>query len=226
MKSIVCNEFTQEIATRDIEFCLANANTGKAMDYQGEYFRRNPHFYINGSDNVIRPVSSSVKEGDTVLAVGASGDYMFDSILYGAKEVVNYDINPIQYYVCCLKVWAMQVLDYKEFIDFFTNFRTSNSYLDYKVFERIIAPFEGEAAYPFWKRFARQRRIETVAARQLINEMGYMFRMVGPKNTTNQEMMYVICSNVGPNMMPSKFCAMRLINVPLAEYVKTLKNED
>lgn len=229
MKSIECSEFTQDVAQRDIEFCLANANSRKMMDFQGEFFRKNPHFYINGSDNVILPVSRTVKEGDTVLAVGASGDYMLDSILYGAKEVVNFDINSIQYYVCCLKLWAIQVLDYKEFIEFFTNFRTSSSYLDYKVFDRIIAPFENEPAYPFWKRFARQRRIENVAARQIINEMGPMIRMMAPVGTTNQEMLYVICTNVGPNMMPDKFSAMRLINVPDAQkdcfgYLSTEEN--
>ena len=217
MKSIECSEFTQDVAQRDIEFCLANANSRKMMDFQGEFFRKNPHFYINGSDNVILPVSRTLKEGDTVLAVGASGDYMLDSILYGAKEVVNFDINSIQYYVCCLKLWAIQVLDYKEFIDFFTNFRTSSSYLDYKVFERIIAPFENEPAYPFWKRFARQRRIENVAARQIINELGPMIKMMAPVGTTNQELLYVICTNVGPNMMPDKFSAMRLVNVPDAQ---------
>ena len=216
MKSIECSEFTPEIAQKDIEFCLANANTRKLMDFKGEFFRKNPHFYINGSDNVVLPVSRTVKEGDTVLAVGASGDYMLDSILYGAKEIVNYDINSIQYYVCCLKLWAIQVLDYKEFINFFMNFRNSDDYLNYKIFERIIAPFEGEAAYPFWKRFAKQRRIENVAARQLINELGPMLRMMSPVGTTNQEMVYVICTNVGPNMMPEKFSAMRLVNVPEA----------
>ncbi len=216
MKSIECNEFTQDIATRDIEFCLANANTRKLMDFGGEYFRRNPHIYTNGSDNVVLPVSRSVEEGDTVLAVGASGDYMLDSILYGAKEVVNYDINSIQYYVCCLKVWALQVLDYKEFIDFFTTFR-SGTYLDYKVFERIIAPFEGEVAYPFWKRFARQRRIESVAVRQIINEMGPMIQMLTGIKSTNEELNYIICTKVGPDMMPDKFCAMRLVNVPDAQ---------
>lgn len=214
MKSIECSEFTPEIAQKDIEFCLANANTKKMMDFKGEFFRKNPHFYINGSDNVVLPVSRTVKEGDTVLAVGASGDYMLDSILYGAKEVVNYDINSIQYYVCCLKLWAIQVLDYKEFINFFMNFRYSDDYLNYKIFERIIAPFEGEAAYSFWKRFAKQRRIENVAARQVINELGPMLSMMCPVGATNQEVVYVICTNVGPSMMPEKFSAMRLVNVP------------
>ena len=216
MKSIECSEFTPEVAQRDIDFCLANANTRKLMDFSGEYFRRNPHFYTNGSDNVVYPVSTTVREGDTVLAVGASGDYMLDSILYGAKEVVNYDINAIQYYVCCLKVWALQVLDYKEFIDFFTNFR-SRTYLDWKVFDRIIAPFEGEVAYPFWKRFARQRRIETVAAKQIIHEMGPMIKMFSGIDSTDEELQYVICTKVGPDMMPEKFSAMRLVNVPDAQ---------
>ena len=169
MKSIESNEFTPKVATRDIEYCLANANTRKLMDFKGEYFRQNPHIYINGSDNVVLPVSRVVKDGDSVLTVGASGDYMLDSVLYGAKEVVNYDINAMQYYVCCLKVWALQVLDYQEFIDFFTNFR-SQIYLDYKVLDRIIAPFENEAAYSYWKRFSKQRRIESVAVRKIIND--------------------------------------------------------
>ena len=217
MKSIECNEFTQDIALKDIEFCLANANERRVLDFEGEFFRKNPHFYLNGSDNVIRTVSSTVKEGDTVLTVGASGDYMLDSILYGAKEIINYDINSIQYYICCLKLWAIQVLDYKEFIDFFTNFRTSDGYLNYKIFDKIIAPFEGEAAYPFWKRFSRQRRIENVAARQIISELGVMLSMAAPVGTTTQEMLYVICTDVGPKMMPDKFSAMRLINVPDAQ---------
>ena len=213
MKSIECNEFTQEIASKDIEFCLANANTRKLMDFKGEYFRRNPHIYTNGSDNVVLPVSKVVEEGDTVLAVGASGDYMLDSILYGAKEVVNYDINAIQYYVCCLKVWALQVLDYQEFIDFFTNYK-SKTYLNYKVLDRIIAPFEKEAAYSYWKRFSRQRRIEGVAASQIINEMGPMLQMFSGINATDEELSYVICTKIGPDMMPEKFSAMRLVNVP------------
>ena len=216
MKSIESREFTQKIASSDIDFCLANANTRKLMDFEGEFFRKNPHFYMNSSDNVLLPVSKLVKEGSRVLTVGASGEYMLDSILYGAKDVVNYDINSIQYYVCCLKLWAIQVLDYKEYIDFFTNFRTSNIYLDYKVFDKIISQFETESAYPFWKKYAKQRRIETVAARQIINEMGPMIKMFSPVQTTNQELMYVICTNVGPGIMPDKFSAMRLINVPEA----------
>lgn len=217
MKSIDCSEFTQEIASKDIEFCLANANVGRAMDFAGNFFRNNPHFYLNGSDNVIRSVSTNVKEGDIVLTVGASGDYMLDSILYGAKEVVNYDINAIQYYVCCLKLWAIQTLDYNEYINFFTNFRVSGDYLSYKVFEKIIAPFENEAAYPFWKRFAKQRRVENVAARQIIKELGFMVRMIGGVNATEQEMIYALCSSMGPSMMPDKFSAMRLVNVPDAK---------
>ena len=213
MKSIESNEFTPKVATRDIEYCLANANTRKLMDFKGEYFRQNPHIYINGSDNVVLPVSRVVKDGDSVLTVGASGDYMLDSVLYGAKEVVNYDINAMQYYVCCLKVWALQVLDYQEFIDFFTNFR-SQIYLDYKVLDRIIAPFENEAAYSYWKRFSKQRRIESVAVRKIINEMGPFIKLYTGINASDEEFAYVICTQVGPGMMPEKFCAMRLINIP------------
>ena len=58
MKSIESSEFTQKIASSDIDFCLANANTRKLMDFEGEFFRKNPHFYMNSSDNVLLPVSN------------------------------------------------------------------------------------------------------------------------------------------------------------------------
>ena len=68
MKSIECSEFTTKVAQRDIEFCLANANTRKLMDFSGEYFRRNPHFYTNGSANTVSPSLTVVDTGWTTLS--------------------------------------------------------------------------------------------------------------------------------------------------------------
>lgn len=216
MINVCSSEFNQERAMKDITYCELNANTKSSLDDSGKFFIENPHFYLNSSDNVKRTVETTLCEDSVVLTVGASGDYMLDSILYGAREVVNFDINSIQYYVVCLKVWAIQTLDYSEFIEFFTDFRSS-LFLNHKIFEKIIAPFENEAAYPFWKRFARLRRIEDVASRNIINEMGFMLRRMLPYEVPDNELIFAINSSVGPKIMPEKFKGIRLINVPGAD---------
>ena len=58
-------------------------------------------------------------KGKTVLTVGASLDHNIVSKALGAKKVVNFDINENAYYYAKLKCVGLNILSYKEYLDFF-----------------------------------------------------------------------------------------------------------
>ena len=221
MEYLKCNDFDQQTAISDIFYCFSNANTkadynvGKDND---QMFVRNPHFYLNPSDNVKEALKGNVKDGDRVATVAGSGDYMFECIFNGAREVINYDINVIQYYVLCLKLWAMKSLDYEEYVNFLT--ALGDSYLDFKVINRVIKEHSSEAAYPFWEYFMKARRIEKYAIQELkFNPFigaALLFSSLG-KNATKEIIDHVLATEVGPSLMAHKFKGMRLVQCYTAD---------
>jgi len=54
-----------------------------------------------------------------VLSVVGSGDQFFASILYGAKNVDLFDVNPTAYLYFLLKFYSIRELTYKEFYELF-----------------------------------------------------------------------------------------------------------
>lgn len=54
-----------------------------------------------------------------VLTVLGSGDQYFSSLLFGAKEIEVYDINPLSWDYFVLKFYGIMLLSYEEFFDYF-----------------------------------------------------------------------------------------------------------
>lgn len=70
--------------------------------------------------------------GKNVLSVCGSGDHILNSILYGAENILAFDINNLSQYILYLKIEAVKNLTYHEFIDFFI-FKS----FDYQIFKKI-----------------------------------------------------------------------------------------
>lgn len=68
-----------------------------------------------------------------VLSVIGSGDQFFSSILYGAKEVVCFDMNPTSELYLMFKYIAIKCLSYNEFIEFFINSNMKNENIYMKI---------------------------------------------------------------------------------------------
>ena len=233
MEYIKSTDFDQSIAMEDIFYCFENAysradyNVGFDND---QMFESNPHFYLNSSDNVRMAVMGNVKPNSSVLTVAGGGAYMFDSILNGATKIVNYDINSIQYYVLCLKIWAMKQLEYADYLNFLTSF--NSSFLNHKILRRVIDNYQECAAYPFWDYFTKARRIEENALQELkfnpiIGAAILAGKVTGKAN--NELVNYFLSTEVGPSLMPRKFKAIRLIQCAQADseafgYLATKEN--
>lgn len=213
MGDIKCSLYDQETAQKDIKYCLDNAYSAYAIDLDKDndmMFYRNPHFYLNSSDNVLEACRNNISYGDSVLTVAGSGDYMLEAVFRGATKVVNYDINSFQYYVLCLKMWAIEQLDYEEYINFLINF--SGDYLDSNVFKKVISPYKKEDAYPFWYGFMNERRNEQLAVNELVhNRLIKMSLNLGSRKFPYYDLHYVVASEIGPQIMPERFRAIRLV---------------
>ena len=59
-------------------------------------------------------------KGKKVLTIAGSGDQVLNALFYGAKEVVGFDINQNSLYMTELKISAIPVLSYQEFLRFFS----------------------------------------------------------------------------------------------------------
>lgn len=73
-------------------------------------------------------------DGAEVLSVIGSGDQYFTSILNGAKNVELYDINNLAWFYFVLKFYAIQVLSYEEFWEFFVD---CHDFERYRIFEKF-----------------------------------------------------------------------------------------
>ncbi len=172
MSSIKTTSLNKKDAKRDIDYCLKNARTKKCMDE--DYFTRNPHIYLNTSENVKEAVQSSVGEGSKVLTVASSGDYCLESIFRGADEVVNFDINQHQYYMTCLKYWAVLNLSYDEYCSCFRNFRRDDLlFMSDGLLRKAVSGFEREIAYPFWDRLIQERKREQDKVMEFLQSPSY-----------------------------------------------------
>ena len=97
-----------------------------------------------------------------VLTVTASLDHMLNLVLNGVKEIDNYDINKNTYFFANLKIAAMKVLSYDEFLNFFSGCEDKMTMtfvskkinenplvLDYKVYMKI-RPYLPEDCVYYW----------------------------------------------------------------------------
>lgn len=88
--------------------------------------------------------------GKNVLTVTASGDQLINLAMYGARRVDCFDSNVNSFYFTKLKLAALQVLSYQEFLDFFSKSETTyengedifplnenDLYFDYELYKKI-----------------------------------------------------------------------------------------
>ena len=216
---IIANDFSKEQVLQDIQFCKQNAYSRKLMDEH--YFENNPHIYINSSDRICSVVEPEVKEGERILTVASCGDYQLDSVLYGAKEVTNYDINRLQYYALCLKTWAVQNLSYQEFLDCFTRFDRGETmnYMSPELLQKAIATFEREPAYSFWQAFIEERKRERDIFEKWLQSSSYQIACaMDPKLATLSkcELSFSFHTRLDPYLNGNS-TALRILEIPLSD---------
>lgn len=84
-------------------------------------FKEFCEMYVFTTENVSGYLSKLKVKGKKVLTVTASGDHLINLALLGACEVHNFDINSNAYFMAELKIAALKVLSYEEFLLFFTD---------------------------------------------------------------------------------------------------------
>src|SRR5574344_2777305 len=75
--------------------------------------------YFNSNEDIYAYLKYMPVKDKNVLTVTGSGDQILYSILLGARNVDNFDINFLSYYMLELKLAAIKVLDVKEYLNFF-----------------------------------------------------------------------------------------------------------
>lgn len=97
-----------------------------------------------GTENVKELYAMLDTTFDKSLMVTGSSDQLLEAILYGAKEIITFDINKFAGYGCALKIAAIKALEYEEFIDFYF---ASNMSLKY--YEKLRVYLNAKDLY-FW----------------------------------------------------------------------------
>jgi hypothetical protein len=167
MVNIVYNEMSDLKVAADIKTAFSKRPKIGHGIVDTSYFSGNNQIYINTNDQT-KEVTSDISGGD-VLTVASSGDYLLDCVLQGTNNIVTYDINDFQYYATCLKLWALQTLDYDEYISFFTD-RSSDKFLSSSLLEKIIEPFIKDPAYKYWDTFRTYRQLEEKQSDALLRD--------------------------------------------------------
>lgn len=176
MRSIQYRGYTKEQALMDALFCLSGSGLNNKQKNQA-IFSNAADFYLNTNDRINKIIPDLVKEGSSVLTVASSGDYLLECVFNGAKNILCFDINKLQYHVSCLKVWAIQTLSYEEFLGFFMDI-SSEYYLSPETFKKIITPFNKETSFTFWNEYISSRKNELYCADKLlenISSLGFIF---------------------------------------------------
>jgi len=88
----------------------------------------------------------NISEKDTVLSIASGGDNTFAMLLKNPKQIIAVDQNPAQIYLVELKMKAIQLFDYNDFIEF-VGARSSDNRLQLYC---KIRSFLSEAARDFW----------------------------------------------------------------------------
>lgn len=136
---------------------MANPYITGVYDLSRILYENNPHVYLNPTEKL--RMGEYVKEGDAVATIFGSGDFALDAVCHGAKSVVGFDINQIQYPIGALKVIAMGVLEPEKFYNFFAA-PGSDLYLDREVYEKIKNECPNNMVYMFWDKIIRQFELD------------------------------------------------------------------
>ena len=99
----------------------------KKLLYSGDKFLKGDsivffnRFYAFSNECIEDYLSQIDINGKNVLTAGSSGDQVLYSLLYGAKDVTCFDINPFSKYVFDLKEAFIKTFNYNQMHDMFIN---------------------------------------------------------------------------------------------------------
>ena len=116
-------------------------------------FTNASHIYKTTNENMSNPnYKSQMKDREKQLSVIGSGDQIINSILLGAKEIDAFDISRFPKYFLDLKLAAIKLLSYEEYVEFFFG----KNVFDKKNYNRIVDSLEGDSKI-FWSLIANTR---------------------------------------------------------------------
>lgn len=92
-----------------------------------------------------------------ILTVIGSGDQVLNSILLGSENIDAFDISRFPKYFLGLKIAAIKVLTYDEFIAFFFNYKKS---FPRNLYKKVVSTMDGELK-EFWSKIASPKLFTT-----------------------------------------------------------------
>ena len=91
--------------------------------------------YLFATENLVENYKFLPIKGNSVLTACASGDQVFDMLLYKPKDLIGFDLNPACKHTFNIKIAALKTLNYQEFSSFFDN--KSPDLLDYHLYKKL-----------------------------------------------------------------------------------------
>lgn len=107
----------------------------KRQDVHQNHLTRDDIYHFS-TENIKAGMEKLDLKDKKVCTVLASGDQALSAHYYGAKEIVCFDINQLTKYYMDLKVAALKVLNYHDYLHFLIN-HNDNMYFNYHVFSHI-----------------------------------------------------------------------------------------
>ena len=92
--------------------------------------------YIYGTEMMSNYYSKINIKNKTILTIAGSGDQIINAYFFGAKTVIGFDLNKLAKYMIDLKITAIKILDYNEFLKFFGTGK-KNATLNYKLYLKL-----------------------------------------------------------------------------------------
>lgn len=126
-----------------------------------ERFRR---IYAFTTENLSGYLPQLEKKAGAVLTVLGSGDQLINLALLGRRDITCFDINPAAVFFAELKLAAIRLLSFEEFLAYLERSETRASSFSYKCFLRL-APLLSAAAREFFEGCYQANHFEGVATR-------------------------------------------------------------
>ncbi len=162
-----------ESLSKDINAAVDLVN-GRMSDPCG--FHKYAAPFLFGTENQ-EGINSVIDYKDKdIVTIASSGDQYLGAVYYGGKNIDIFDINRMTYYVTCLKIAAIMVLDYVEFLDFFTPYdmfgMEKKSFWNLKTLKKLLSRMPSDVAF-FWDVVMYEAQKNDFGDLVLLQEDGY-----------------------------------------------------
>jgi len=118
-------------------------------------FTSTSHIYRATNENMKdKHYIECLQDKEKILSVIGSGDQILNSILLGSKEIDAFDISRFPKYFLDLKIAAIKLFDYEEYLSFFSG----NNAFNRKMFKRVIETIKGDSK-EFWESVAYAKKV-------------------------------------------------------------------